>query len=52
MEIDVPESDGCDVRESFIRWEGSAGGAPTLDHFMQLPRIVGNYRIGQERQRA
>jgi hypothetical protein len=48
MEIDVPESNGRDVSEYCIGWDRSAGGSTTLEHLMQLPRVVGDHRIGQQ----
>jgi hypothetical protein len=52
MEVDMPEADGGDVGKDLVGRNRPTARAAALDCLMQLPGIVGNHGVRQQRERT
>ena len=50
--MDVSEREGGELRQSPVAWNRQIGLSAPLEDLIQLPGVVGNDGIGQERERA
>jgi hypothetical protein len=51
-EVDVREGDRSGVLEDVIGWDAAPGGTSPIEHLVELPGVVGDHYIRQQRQGA